>query len=604
MEQPAASTKVQSAVIDLGEANARASAATKRGLRNVQVHIIQVQKGIADGEAEPGASNALPEDPFSGLALNGRVIEPPFDMLTLSMLGEHNSELNQCIEAMEVNCDGTGHRLVSRLKMDQDGGLKGNAALAAKVEAERVRLINFFTYATRESFTMFRRRLRKDLEATGIAYFEVLRDMDGDVQAFTHIPSYQMRLGILDDEEILVDRKVLELQVGGSVEVKTRKEWRRFRPMVQSRATLRGPLKVVGSGYRVRWFKEYGDPRPMDRDTGESISLEDMEAGKTLPEGRRAATEVVCIRLYCSRSPYGLPRYIGNLLSIFGDRAAEEINYVTFRNNNIPSMIIAVSNGVLTEASINRLKSFSESNIQGTDNYSKFVIVEGEPFENETGEDGGQVKIDAKPLTQQQRTDELFTTYREKNADRVRRAFRLPPVFVGVSQDYSYATIQASRSLGDEQVFAPERCVIDDLINRDLFPDMGVVYHQFRSNTPNTTDNMALVKIVAGAEKTGGMTPRIARQALEDILGQELPPFADDFPADVPFSLTMAQAVKNQADGAEVGQQVTALKALGIIGDDGDLLIDDTDDNVVVARKLLMLNDAVDKLWRAQALKS
>lgn len=611
--------KDKTITIDLGDHHGQtmvSHAANQSGLRQVRARVIEVTKGKpAPGtEPDPEPSNVLPEDPFSGLALNGKIVEPPFDILTLTLLAEHNGELSQCIEAMEVNCESTGHRLMSRLKMDASGkpaGVDPNDAGQKQIrdaaEQERVRLVNFFTYATNEPWIAFRRRLRRDLELTGNLYVEVLRDVEGSIIGFTHIPAYQMRLGILDRDEMLVDRPVLELQVDGSVMARTRKEWRRFRPYVQTRAVYPASnLRFSSLGYRVRWFKEHRDPRVMDRETGEfatwSDGSMDPKGGKypPLPEGRKPATEIIHLKLYSARTPYGLPRYIGNLLSIFGDRAAEEINYVTFRNNNIPSMLLMISNGVLTDGTIQRLTSFVESNVQGSDNMSKFVILEGEPFETDTGTDGGQVKIDAKELTKSQRTDELFTTYREKNAARIRRAFRLPPIFVGESADYSYSTIQASRSIGDEQVFGPERMLIDDMINRDIFAEMGVVFHRYQSNTPNTTDNMALVKIVAGAEKTGGMTPRIARQALEEILGQNLPPFPDDFPADVPFSLTMAQAVKNEADPAEPGQQVTALKALGILGDDLSLMIDDGDDNMAVAKKLLALNDTVTKMWTAQ----
>jgi capsid portal protein len=99
-------------------------------------------------------------------------------------------------------------------------------------------------------------------------------------------------------------------------------------------------------------------------------------------------------------------------------------------------------------------------------------------------------------------------------------------------------------------------------MNRLFFPEMGIQYHRFRSNSPNTTDNTQLVAILSGAEKTGGMTPRIARNMLEEILGDELPQFPKDFPADLPFSMLMAEAVKNKADPTEPGQQVTAIKRL------------------------------------------
>src|SRR6185312_2660017 len=265
----------------------RANATNQDAVRQVRVRIIDVVKrkpGGAGSDAErsmveetsvtkaatPEPSNVLPEDPWSGLALNGKIIEPPFDMLTLTMLVEHNSELGQCIEAMEVNCEATGHRYVSRLKMDAKGNAEGAGDLGKQADAERVMLTNFFTYATRESFTAFRRRVRRDLEATGNAYIEVLRDVDGNIVGFVHIPSYQMRMGILDLDEMLVDRPVLELQLDGSVVAKKRKEWRRFRPFVQTRAVWPASnLRFTTMGYRIRWFKEHLDPRNMDRETGE-----------------------------------------------------------------------------------------------------------------------------------------------------------------------------------------------------------------------------------------------------------------------------------------------------------------------------------------------
>src|SRR5690606_7300353 len=141
------------------------------------------------------------------------------------------------------------------------------------------------------------------------------------------------------------------------------------------------------------------------------------------------------------------------------------------------------------------------------------------------------------------------------NRDQIRRAFRLPPIFVGRSDDYTRATAESSRELADEQIFAPERDEFDNFVNKHMMPELGAVYHKFQSNSPNTTDNAQLVRILADAEKTGGMTPAIARTILEDILSLDLPDFPEGFPKDLPFSLTMAEAVKNMADPAEPGQQ-------------------------------------------------
>jgi PBSX family phage portal protein len=603
--------------ISFVDANASSNKATHRALRTVHAKVIEVNgqkatvveitkaSGLTDGKADPGESQILPDEVWSSLTQAGRVIEPPFDMLTLAMLAEHNSELGQCLEAMETNIDGYGHRFISRLMKDDTQETAPGADVSEKepetpspdelaAQAEFAMLTNFFTYCTEESFVNFRSRLRRDKESTGNCYFEIQRDADGRISGFFHCPAHQIRLGRVDDDAILVDRKIAEMQPDGSMKIKTQKEWRRFRRFVQSRAIYRRQLSTMESA-KVRWFKEFGDTRRLHKETGE------YEAPNRPVPDNMLASEMIHEKLYSARSPYGLPRFIGNLLSIFGDRASEEVNYITFRNNNIPSMVVCVSNGQLTPGTIARMESFVESQIQGSDNYSKFLIVEAEPFGDE-GEDGGQVKIDIKPLTANQHKDALFQDYSKNNQDKIRRAFRLPPIFVGRSDDYSKSTAESSRRLADEQVFAPQRDEFDAIFNRRIFPEMGIVYHKYKSATPNTTDNQLLVKMLAAAEKTGGITPRIARNVMQSILTEELPDFPANFPADVPYSMTMAQAVKNMADPAEPGQQITALKALGIMfGDDNlDLGIDDETDEVTIAKKLMGLQKSVEALWRSQ----
>jgi len=578
----------------------------KHGSVRARIIEVQTQKDFTADPSSPGKSKKENTDPVTKLVKSGQALQPPFDLLTLSMLPEHSTELGQCIEAMEGNIDGFGHRLVSRMRLE-DEGLEIPEAIKKEITKERVKLINFFQYACGDdSFVKFRKKLRRDYETTGNAYFEVIRDMAGKIQGFRHIPSHHILIGGLEEKDQLVDRPILELQEDLSVEIKNVKEWRKFRLYAQARTVTTKNLSTYTG--KTRWFKQLGDPRMYDYETG-------AVADETLPHERRA-NEIVHIANYCARSPYGLPRYIGNLLSIFGDRAAEEINFITFRNNNIPSMVVCCSNGQLTEGTIARIESFVESQIQGSDNYSKFLILEAET--DLEGEDAGQVKLDIKPLVKEQHKDALFQNYSTNNQDKIRRCFRLPPLFVGRADDYTRATADASRRLADEQVFSPERDEFDELMNRIVFPYMGVLYHKYKSNSPNTTDNAELVKILAGSEKTGGMTPRIARQILEEVLNRDLPPFPADFPADVPFSLTMAEAVKNLAQPTEPGQQFTAVKSLtGEDDEEGPALVDaeclkcgnkqlvhaieKSDDPLV--EYLVNTNKAIEAKWQ-KALKS
>lgn len=547
---------------------AQPAAATPDGLQNVNRNVLKatvigprVQKDMTTGRTK----EVPPDDFIDGLVSSEKVVEPPFDLLVLSMLIEHSTELQPAIEAMEINIDGFGYKLNPRVKMDlpasavAEGERPKANKLMTQVMQEQVRLTNFFNNCgVDDTFTDIRRKTRRDLELTGNAFWEIIRDpKTRDIIGLNHIPSHTLRLGAMDKFFTSFQRNEPMLNVDGSVSLNKRTLQKRFRKFVQAKLGSLSRSFGPGRGHKVRWFKEFQDPRVIDNETGEV-------GADTLPEEKQA-NEIIHWRLYTARSPYGLPRFIGNLITIFGQRAAEEINFITLKNNNIPSMAVLVSNGQLTEGSITRIQEFVESQIQGSENYSRFLIVEAEgQFE---GQEGG-IKVDIKPLTDQQMRDQMFQEYDKNNAAKVRKSFRLPPIFVGSAEDYSKATAEAGRKLADEQVFRPERDNFDAHLNKFLLPEMGVLFHQFVSNGPNVTDDQDLIQVLVAAERTGGLTPRIARRIINDILNQDMGDInPDDIKPDVPFSLQVAEAVKNQAametGTPEIGSQATALKSVG-----------------------------------------
>lgn len=569
--------------------DARLAAVAGLGVPDVS-QPVPVEKNAAMAGTTTPKSTLNEPDQVSALYEAGRVIQPPYNLLSLATLREYSSELWQCLDAMSTNIEGYGYRFVPRLEVaDAPDEVK------KAVAEENAALQNFFEYIdVDEGFTALRMKTRLDIEATGMGYWEVVRNVGGKIAEFKHVPSYQMRLGRSEDKQILVDTPVLKINADGSVVVDVIKRYKRFRQYLQVRGlyTHVAPGAATTSSAGAVWFKDFQDPRHFDNITGNELT-DEAEIKKAREEGR-LANEMIYFSLYCPRSAYGMPRFIGNMLGIYGDRAAEEINYITFENNNIPSMVVAVSNGQLTDGTIKRIESFVESQIQGSDNYSKFLIIEAEGFVE--GEDGGQIKLEIKPLTREQHTDAMFQKYSANNRDSIRRAFRLPPILVGRAEDYTRATADASIKLADEQIFAPARGMVDAFINRRVFPEMGFRYHKFKSNSPDTTDNTELVNILSTAEKTGGMSPNIARTILADILGKTLPPVSDEIDGDVPFSLTMAEAVKNKADPTEPGQQVTALKMIEMLTGGKD---EDVDITKSAAASIMQVREVVEKKLRA-----
>jgi PBSX family phage portal protein len=476
-------------------------------------------------------------------------IDPPINMEFLATVEEYSTILQQCIEVMEVNIEGFGARLIPLSASDPE---QQGSAVTNEIAEEKLRLNTFLSGAAGEdSLVSLRRRDRHDREATGNAFLEVVRHPLSKLpDKLVHVPSYQIRLGKTDDKytKYTVHRQVETAP--GVYEVKEVEDWKRFRRYLQLQTGSSSAGDVV-------WFKDYGDPRVIDCRTGEVVPDEDLA---DFDEQEYGANELIHSRIYSSRTPYGLPRYKGCLITLLGDREAEEVNYTTLMNNNIPSMVVAVSNGQVTEETVDRMKDFVKEQIQGSRNYSKFLILEAEgTFE---GTDPGNIRLDIKPLAQHQMKDQLFQEYGRANREKIRQCFRIPPIFIGVSEDYTRATAEASRRLADEQIFRPERDEVDHMWNRLLY-EFGMKHHRFKSNGPNITDDEDLLKLLVAAEKAGGMTPRIATQIVSDILGSApIEKWGEGIDPDQPFSLTIAERVKNQADPTEPGQQVTAQKSL------------------------------------------
>jgi PBSX family phage portal protein len=509
---------------------------------------IQIQKDTR------GVSRSLPEDPFESFYGMKGIIEPPYDLFTLAMMPEASSELGPAIEAMVVNIEKLGHRIVPR-----DGMRKGEDALEPIVKQERALVSNFFANAVLEptqTFTTLRESNRYDLETTGNAYVEVIPTLISEEPAgLKHLPSWQIRLRKEDEEYTDFEVKRTVQDADGTWSIKAFPHRKRFRRFVQ-----------IGDNTNDKvFFKEWGDPRDIDSRTGDAVT--DEVKGSEDWNDSFLATQIIHFKLYCSRSPYGIPRWIGNLFTIFGNRAAEVINYTTFRSNNIPAMMLMATNVQLTEASIDRIQKFVEERIQGDDNYSTILLIEGEPI-GEGMKDPGTMKLDVKELTQVQHTDALFVNYMNRNDDKIRRAFRLPPIFMGRADDYTRATADASRKVGEEQVFRPERNHEDAIWNQTILPSLGAANTLFRSNTPDVTDNYELTQLLAVAERSGGLSPFVSRLIVEDVLGRDLPELSKEIPHDIPFSLTTLRESFGLAAAAEgtttdeVAMQLRELKGM------------------------------------------
>ncbi len=507
---------------------------------------------VVGARVQDPASRSGGEEISTAFATAG-ALQPPYDPEALCLLVEHSNSLRQNVDSYATNIDGNGYRfdavidfdaedaksmvadamMLDRLAARDAGTLPEGMPLTPTAEevaarftelrqlarVERARLESFFDFCCFDhSFVDLRRRTRQDLEVTGNAFWEVLRDGKGDLARFVYVPAYTVRLLPLDREAVEVRERVRVSPVSFDT-VSARRRMRRF-------------VQIQGSE-RV-YFKSFGDPRVVSRSTGRVFS--DIAALKAAAPDDGPATELLHFAIHSPRSPYGVPRWVGTLLSVLGSRQMEEVNYLYFENKSVPPMALLVSGGRLSEASVPRIERFIEENLKGKANFHKILILEADGAG--TG-DGGRAKIELRPLTDAQQQDALFQVYDERNIDKVGSAFRLPRLLRGESKDFNRATAESALRFAEDQVFQPERDEFDFMMNRKILADMGMRFWRFRSQTPVTRDPERMTEMVERLVRVGVLTPEEGRALAGDIFNREFRKIGDDW-TKRPITLTLA----------------------------------------------------------------
>jgi hypothetical protein len=88
----------------------------------------------------------------------------------------------------------------------------------------------------------------------------------------------------------------------------------------------------------------------------------------------------------------------------------------------------------------------------------------------------------------------MFATYDSNCAEHVRISFRLPPMFLGLSEAYNFATAYTAYMIAEAQVFRPERDEFDEAINLLIMKELGDNTYVYRSKALNVVDVEAKLK--------------------------------------------------------------------------------------------------------------
>ena len=159
---------------------------------------------------------------------------------------------------------------------------------------------------------------------------------------------------------------------------------------------------------KVVYFKEFGDPRIMDKRDGKYVEQLELEY---------QANELLDFPI--GTNDYGTVRWIGQVLNVDGSRKAENLNNNYFDNGRHTPLAVIVSGGSLSDNSFQRLKEYM-NDIKGEAGQHAFLLLEVEDTDNKVGfEQEKKPAVELKDMASILQKDELFQDYLDNSRKKV-----------------------------------------------------------------------------------------------------------------------------------------------------------------------------------------
>ncbi len=500
-------------------------------------------------DTRPGTTQipSTPEEQMQLFTKSSAIAYPLGDPAYIVFLYEHSSALRQCIDAYMVNIHGFGDRLepvVDLTAEDADEQIRDllwlrrctddddeppqptDAEVAAErkqfeisMRLEKLRIAQFLDHAfVDRSFAEGRMETCQDEELLGNAYWEVQRSEKGRIVGLALVPSFTVRLLPLDlDAHPRVMRKRRGVDIVEETIIDHRA--RRFVQVVNH-------LQV--------YFKEFGDTRVLSRNHGEYYkTVEDMR--RVDPQDEPAA-ELVHFSIHSSRSPYGVPRWIGTMLTLIGLRECEETNRDYWENKSVPPLAITLAGCHMNDDQTRRLEDAIKNRIKGRQNFHKILVVQGAADMSPEGRPA-RSEIKFWPLMNAQLQEALHPGYDLRCTDKTGQTFRLARPLRGDMQDVNRAAYEAALEFAELQVFAPERQRFDDFMNRIIWPAMGFRFWRYASKGPMPKDSGQMAELIVKMAQAG-LTFNQAFAVMSDVFNKVIPQI--DAPwANLPINLML-----------------------------------------------------------------
>lgn len=448
----------------------------------------------------------------------GDWLAPLNDMRGLQNMVKGSTILPQCIRAYKNNIAGFG----IGVRYVEDTEETPEMAEEFSKAQEVIELLNI----EQDTKAVFE-QIIEAREIYGVAYLEVIRNLAGEV----------VQIEFVRDTPSVRKTKPLEPYISTAY-------YHHGRQTERQKRYCKYKQEVGG---QTVYFREFGDPRVMDRRNGQYM------AGGEVLERQYQANEL--LEFAIGPEPYGEVRWIGQVLGVDGSRKAELLNNNYFENGRHTPLLIMIKGGTLTDDSFAKLQQYM-NDIKGAAGQHAFIILEMESPDGRVEFDqADKPEVEVKDLANILQKDELFQDYLDNHRRKVQSAFQLPDLYVGYTTDFNRATAQTAQEVTEQQIFQPERKSLAWVINNRLLNCYRFRYVEAYFLGPDISNPDDICRLLAVANNAGGVTPNMAHELAVGVIGKDK--VAEDYPGDwgnLPLACSRQQG--GGLDFALLGQEL------------------------------------------------
>lgn len=448
----------------------------------------------------------------------GDWLTPLNDMRGLQNMVKGSTILPQCIRAYKNNIAGFG----IGVRYVEDTEETPEMAEEFTKAQEVIELLNI----EQDTKAVFE-QIIEAREIYGVAYLEVIRNLAGEV----------VQIEFVRDTPSVRKTKPLEPYISTAY-------YHHGRQTERQKRYCKYKQEVGG---QTVYFREFGDPRVMDRRNGQYM------AGGEVLERQYQANEL--LEFAIGPEPYGEVRWIGQVLGVDGSRKAELLNNNYFENGRHTPLLIMIKGGTLTDDSFAKLQQYM-NDIKGAAGQHAFIILEMESPDGRVEFDqADKPEVEVKDLANILQKDELFQDYLDNHRRKVQSAFQLPDLYVGYTTDFNRATAQTAQEVTEQQIFQPERKSLAWMINNRLLNCYRFRYVEAYFLGPDISNPDDICRLLAVASNAGGVTPNMAHELAVGVIGKDK--VAEDYPGDwgnLPLACSRQQG--GGLDFALLGQEL------------------------------------------------